>query len=178
MDTTPRTPPRRPALALGSTTRSPGTPRRHKTPYRKSTQGTRGRTTQLTRERVKADLKEQFGLPFEPDDWQAEVISRALRGYDGIFCAGTGYGKSLVFHGLAKLAGSNKVVVVICPLKALEADQVREAEAKGLRAVMLNEDNSKVEERWTYARKEAQIIYVSPEMALSQSFAKLWTDKK
>ncbi|KAI0709713.1 hypothetical protein C8Q72DRAFT_799368 [Fomitopsis betulina] len=110
-------PPRQPALALGSTTRSPGTPRQHKTPYRKSTQGTHGHATQLTRERVKADQKEQFGLTFEPDNWQAEVISHALHGYNGIFCAGTSCRKSLVFHSLPKLAGSNKVIVVICPLK-------------------------------------------------------------
>ena len=120
----PRMPQRRPAPALGSDNRSPGTPRRHKTPYRKSTQSTKPRTTLFTRERVKADLKEKLSLALEPDDWQTEVISRALRGYDGILSSGTGYGKSLIFQGLAKLSGDNKAIIVIFPLKALEADQV------------------------------------------------------
>ncbi|TFY63189.1 hypothetical protein EVJ58_g3389 [Rhodofomes roseus] len=151
----PRTPPRRPAPALGST---------------------RPRSPKFATQRVKADVKKAFNLPFDPDEWQAEVISRVLRGYDSIFCAGTGYGKSLVFHGIAKLAGENKAVIVICPLKALEADQLREAEAKGLRAVMINEDNSKTKSAWAEARTRAQMIYISPEMALSDSFTKLWKD--
>ncbi|KAH9922989.1 P-loop containing nucleoside triphosphate hydrolase protein [Fomitopsis serialis] len=178
MSEPPRTPPRRAAPALGSATRSPGTPRRHKVPSSKSTQGTRRRTAKYATAKVKSDLKEAFSLPFEPDDWQAELISRVLRGYDSIFCAGTGYGKSLVFQALAKLGGKNKAVLVICPLKALEADQVREAEAKGLRAVMINEDNSKTREAWAEARTKAQMIYISPEMALSDSFTKLWKDGK
>jgi hypothetical protein len=39
-------------------------------------------------------------------------------------CAGTGYGKSLIFEGVAALGGKGKVVMVICPLKALKYDQV------------------------------------------------------
>ncbi|KZT74241.1 hypothetical protein DAEQUDRAFT_807906 [Daedalea quercina L-15889] len=89
---------------------------------------------------------------------------------------GTGYGKSLVFHGIAKLAGENKAAIVICPLKALEADQLREAEAKGLRAVMIDEDNSKTKSAWAEAHTRAQMMYISPEMALSDSFTKLWKD--
>jgi len=38
------------------------------------------------------------------------------------FCAGTGYGKSLVFEGLATLGGKGKLVIIISPL---ERDQVR-----------------------------------------------------
>jgi DEAD/DEAH box helicase len=59
-----------------------------------------------------------------PDDWQVHLIRRILQGYDSIFCAGTGYGKSLIFEGLAVLGGPKKLVIVISPLKALERDQV------------------------------------------------------
>lgn len=52
------------------------------------------------------------------------MIRRILQGYDSIFCAGTGYGKSLIFEGLAVLGGPKKLVIVISPLKALERDQV------------------------------------------------------
>jgi len=64
-------------------------------------------------------------LQYKPDDWQVHLIHRILQGYDSIFCAGTGYGKSLIFEGLAVLGGKGKLVIVISPLKALERDQVR-----------------------------------------------------
>jgi superfamily II DNA helicase RecQ len=65
-----------------------------------------------------------LGLSYTPDDWQVHLIRRILQGYDSIFCAGTGYGKSLIFEGLAVLGGTKKLVIVISPLKALERDQV------------------------------------------------------
>jgi len=61
-------------------------------------------------------------LQYTPDDLQVHLIHRILQGYDGIFCAGTGYGKSLVFEGLG---GKGKLVIIISPLEALERDQVR-----------------------------------------------------
>jgi Lhr-like helicase len=63
-------------------------------------------------------------LKYVPDDWQIHLISQILQGYDSIFCAGTGYGKSLIFEGLAVLRGKGKLVIVISPLKALERDPV------------------------------------------------------
>ncbi|RDX42630.1 P-loop containing nucleoside triphosphate hydrolase protein, partial [Lentinus brumalis] len=96
-----------------------------------------------------------------PDAWQLELILRVLRGFDAIVCAGTGYGKSLVFEGLAVLGGKNKVVIVISPLKALEHDQVRR-----LRCL------------WDTARTTAQLLYLSPEMAQSDGFAKLWKNNQ
>ena len=65
-------------------------------------------------------------LSYTPDNWQAHLIQQILQGYDSIFCAGTGYGKSLIFEGLAVLGGSQKLVIVISPLKALEHNQVRD----------------------------------------------------
>jgi hypothetical protein len=65
-----------------------------------------------------------LSLSYVPDDWQIHLIRRILQGYDSIFCAGTGYGKSLIFEGLAVLGGKAKLVVIISPLKALEYDQV------------------------------------------------------
>ena len=56
-------------------------------------------------------------LKYVPDDWQVHLIHRILQGYDSIFCAGTGYGKSLIFKGLAVLGGKGKLVIVISPLK-------------------------------------------------------------
>ena len=73
---------------------------------------------------IRSRLISTLSLSYTPDDWQIHLIRRILQGYDSIFCAGTGYGKSLIFEGLAVLGGNGKLVVVISPLKALEYDQV------------------------------------------------------
>jgi superfamily II DNA helicase RecQ len=70
-------------------------------------------------------VKTKLNLTYTPDDWQIHLIIRILRGYDSIFLAGTGYGKSLIFEAVTALRGRKKVTIIICPLKALEADQVR-----------------------------------------------------
>ncbi len=107
--------------------RMPGTPRRRKYPSRRL-QGiknrSRGPATQHTIAGITEHLRTRFRLPYEPDDWQLHTIQWVLHGYDSIFCAGTGYGKSLVFQVLASLGGKGKLVMVISPLKALERDQV------------------------------------------------------
>ncbi|KAF8959379.1 hypothetical protein BDZ97DRAFT_1646257, partial [Flammula alnicola] len=98
-------------------------------------------------------------------DWQAHIIHRLRQGYDSILIAGTGYGKSLVFQGLAAL-DKKKIVIVISPLKALERDQVAEAEAKGITAAMINEDTASAK-MWKALRLgQHQLYYISPEMAL------------
>ena len=133
-------------------------------------------------------------LKYVPDDWQVHLIHRILQGYDSIFCAGTGYGKSLIFEGLAVLGGKGKLVIVISPLKALERDQVcsplfffgaalivfqaEQAIAKGIDALIINEDTTKTTGLWKHARTSATMVYMSPEMALAPSFQKLWKDSR
>ena len=89
--------------------------------------------SKLPIDRIKQILKSELKLSYTPDDWQAYLILRILQGYDSILAAGTGYGKSLIFEALAILGGhklgrgKKPVVIIICPLKALEHDQVRSA---------------------------------------------------
>ncbi|KAG6906425.1 hypothetical protein DXG01_014035 [Tephrocybe rancida] len=73
------------------------------------------------------DLISKLKLPFTLDSWQLHLISRIQQGYDSVFVAGTGYGKSLIFEGLASTGGPSKTLVIISPLKALERDQVDQA---------------------------------------------------
>ena len=111
---------------------------------------------------IQQRLVDTLQLTFTPDDWQVHLIRRVLQGYDSIFCAGTGYGKSLIFEGLAVLG---KLVVVISPLKALECDQVchllllmslptkflfqaEQATAKGIETIVINEDTDKTANLW------------------------------
>ena len=62
-----------------------------------------------------------------PRFWQTKVTEKVLEGHDVIAIAGTGAGKSLIFAMLAiaaELASFEGIVVVICPLKSLQKDQV------------------------------------------------------
>ncbi|KAJ7223483.1 hypothetical protein GGX14DRAFT_558058 [Mycena pura] len=71
-------------------------------------------------------MKEKLGLSYLPNLWQAHAVQQLLRAsirYNG--CGGLG--KSLIFEGTAALAGPRKLVLVVCPLKALEVDQLRSA---------------------------------------------------
>jgi len=107
-------------------TPTPTTPRKRKPPANTRLQGIkRSLPPSLSIENIKKALVERLDLGFTPDDWQLHAIRRILQGYDSMLCAGTGYGKSLIFEGLAALGPKGNVVMLVCPLKALEHDQVR-----------------------------------------------------
>jgi ATP-dependent helicase YprA (DUF1998 family) len=104
---------------------NPQTPRRQKTTVSVRLQGIKTTMPKnLSLASISRRLVSTLNLQYVPDDWQVHLIHRILQGYDSIFCAGTGYGKSLIFEGLAVLGGKGKLVIVISPLKALERDQV------------------------------------------------------
>jgi ATP-dependent helicase YprA (DUF1998 family) len=115
----PQTPRKQPQ----TTPRTPGTPRRRKFPSSNRLQGIKPANLSITQ--IKEKLINKLKLLFSPEEWQTHLISRIRQGYNSIFCAGTGYGKSLIFEGLAALGGKSRAVIVISPLKALERDQVR-----------------------------------------------------
>ncbi|PPQ79276.1 LOW QUALITY PROTEIN: hypothetical protein CVT26_000904, partial [Gymnopilus dilepis] len=115
-------------------------------------------------------LISKLQLPYTPDEWQIHLIQRILQGYDSIFCAGTGYGKSLISEGLAVLGGKGN-----CPLKALEHDQ---ATGKDINALVINEDTTKTANLCKDVRTTAAMVYMLPEMALADSFHKLWKDSR
>jgi len=120
--------------------------------------------TNLSLDSIRTRLTAELSLSYTPDDWQVHLIRRILQGYDSIFSAGTGYGKSLIFEGLAILGGAGKLVIVISPLKALEYDQAEQAAEKGIRAIVLNEDTTKTADLWKCVRTTAAMVYMSPEM--------------
>ena len=49
-----------------------------------------------------------------------------------------------------------------------------QAGAKGIVGMLVNENNSHDRSVWEKARKDAQLLYLSPEMAQSDGFAQLW----
>jgi ATP-dependent helicase YprA (DUF1998 family) len=121
----PQTPSRRNKISQAPRA-PPETPRRRRDNHQQRLQGIKLHLpVDLSLQSIQQRLIASFNLPYTPDDWQIHLIKRILQGYDSIFCAGTGYGKSLIFEALAVLGGPEKLVLVISPLKALERDQVR-----------------------------------------------------
>lgn len=116
------TPPQSPSRSKIDPNRSKGTPRRRKLPAAKRNPGIK--KADKTIKQLCQDIKKALKLNFLPEDWQGTIISKIRQGYDSIFLAGTGYGKSIIFEGLAGLGGKGKVTIVISPLKALQEDQV------------------------------------------------------
>ena len=103
----------------------PETPRKQRDNHQQCLAGVKSHLpANLSLQLIRKRLITSFKLPYTPDDWQIHLIRRILQGYDSIFCAGTGYGKSLIFEALSVLGSPSKLVLVISPLKALERDQV------------------------------------------------------
>ncbi|KAJ8089758.1 hypothetical protein PM082_018334 [Marasmius tenuissimus] len=147
---TPFTPSRRTTNA----SQVPATPRTRKTPGNNRLEGVKTHLpANLSPDQIRARIKHAFKLNYDPDDWQVHTIRR-------IYSDTT----------------QKKVVIVICPLKALENDQSIQARAKGIDAYAINEDTTKTAHLWAKLRKSASMVYMSPEMAKSPSFQKLWQD--
>ena len=84
-------------------------------------------------EDIKVAIQQIFG--YEPRSWQLTLAEKVLEGHDAIGLAETGAGKSLVFAILAvaaELSGFQGLVLVVCPLKSLENDQVSDQVHKNI----------------------------------------------
>ncbi|KAJ6597992.1 hypothetical protein B0H10DRAFT_2086097 [Mycena sp. CBHHK59/15] len=110
-----------PVVPNGTRHHVPSTPRKHKTPAPDRLLGVK--PLKETLQEIQNKTRERLKLNFNIDDWQGELIRRLRQGYDTLMIAGTGYGKSIIFEALAAL-NKSKIDIVICPLKALERDQV------------------------------------------------------
>ncbi|PPR02589.1 hypothetical protein CVT24_002161 [Panaeolus cyanescens] len=115
-------------------------PRRRKEPFSLALRGLRNDRKETVQD-IRRIVTKKLQLTFQMDEWQVHLIHKIRMRYDSILLAGTGYGKSLIFQGLAVM-DPHATVIVVSPLKALERDQVAEAEKKGLRAAMINENTA------------------------------------
>ena len=64
----------------------------------------------------------------------------------------------------------NQINIVPVDTLRIFVFQAEHATEKGIDAVVFNEDTSQTAELWKRARTTASITYMSPEMALSESF--------
>ncbi|WP_390612711.1 RecQ family ATP-dependent DNA helicase [Qipengyuania thermophila] len=128
----------------------------------------------LMLDQARAVLRTTFGFP-DFRGVQAEVIARVLQGRRTLAVMPTGAGKSLTYQlPAAMLAGTG---VVISPLIALMHDQLRTAEAVGLRAAALtsaDDDRAATVERLRSGALD--LLYIAPERAAQAGFRALLAD--
>jgi len=76
--------------------------------------------------RTRSDLKSIFHDRFgkDPYEWQLDVTEAILLGLDSVVIVGTGAGKTMPFM-MPLLLDDKKKVIIISPLKILQADQVQ-----------------------------------------------------
>ncbi len=127
-------------------------------------------------------LRARFGYPeFRP--LQKEAIQGLLQGEDVLALLPTGGGKSLCYQipaAVARAQGPGSTLV-ISPLIALMKDQLAQLNGRGFCAVSINSAQSDEENESARAALRdgrCDLIYVSPEQAVSASFGALLEDAK
>jgi len=116
-------------------------------------------------------LKDTFGFDHFRGV-QEEVIGRVLEGRHTLGVMPTGAGKSLCYQLPALVRPGT--ALVISPLIALMHDQIRSAEATGIRAASLtsaDSDRERTIER--FRNGELDLLYVAPERATLEGFRRL-----
>ncbi|MEZ4461637.1 MAG: RecQ family ATP-dependent DNA helicase [bacterium] len=111
-------------------------------------------------------LKNVFGYDaFRPT--QKDVIDSVLAGNDTLAIMPTGGGKSLCFQVPALLFDG--LTIVVSPLISLMQDQVRQLQAAGVEAVLINSALTQEEyatNQQAVASGRAKLLYVAPETLL------------
>ncbi len=116
-------------------------------------------------------LKSTFGF----DNFrgvQDQVLARVMNGHNTLAVMPTGSGKSLCYQ-LPAIANEG-TVIVISPLIALMHDQLRSAEAVGIRAATLTSaDENRAETIARLKAGELDLLYAAPERASQPHFREL-----
>ncbi|CAN5821504.1 DNA helicase RecQ [soil metagenome] len=116
-------------------------------------------------------LQSTFGFP-EFRGVQRQVVDRVLGGLNTLAVMPTGAGKSLCYQLPAVMLDGT--CVVVSPLIALMHDQLRAAEAIGIRAATLTSvDTNQAETIARFRAGELDLLYVAPERASGDSFRNL-----
>src|SRR5687767_640551 len=121
--------------------------------------------------KVETVLRNIFGFA-EFRGVQGEVVERVMAGLPTLAVMPTGAGKSLCYQ-LPALAREG-TALVISPLIALMHDQIRSAEAIGIKAASLTSADSNREDTVGRFRSgELDLLYVAPERGNTESFHRL-----
>ncbi|QNE32059.1 RecQ family ATP-dependent DNA helicase [Sphingomonas sp. NBWT7] len=116
-------------------------------------------------------LQKLFGFP-DFRGVQRQVVDRVLAGQSTLAVMPTGAGKSLTYQLPATMLEGT--CVVVSPLIALMHDQLRAAEAVGIRAATLTSvDENKAETRGRFLDGALDLLYIAPERASTADFRDL-----
>ena len=116
-------------------------------------------------------LQRVFGFPAFRGV-QADVVARVLAGERTLAVMPTGAGKSLCYQLPAVMMPGT--CVVVSPLIALMHDQLRAAEAVGIRAATLTSvDDNRAETIARFKGGELDLLYIAPERASTGHFREL-----
>ena len=108
---------------------------------------------------------------------QEQVVTRVLAGQRTLAIMPTGAGKSLCYQLPAVIMDGT--CIVISPLIALMHDQMRAADAVGIRAATLTSaDDNRAETISRFRAGELDLLYVAPERASGQEFRSLLRETK
>ncbi|MDB5685691.1 MAG: ATP-dependent helicase RecQ, partial [Rhizorhabdus sp.] len=103
---------------------------------------------------------------------QADVIDRVMRGENTLAVMPTGAGKSLTYQIPALCRPGTGLV--ISPLIALMHDQVRSADAAGIKAAALTSaDDNRDQTMDRFRNGDLDLLYVAPERASTDGFRRL-----
>jgi ATP-dependent DNA helicase RecQ len=117
-----------------------------------------------------AILKSTFGFAFR--GVQEQVVERVLAARHTLAVMPTGAGKSLCYQLPALIRDGT--ALVISPLIALMHDQIRSAQAMGIRAASLTSADADREQTLQRLKDgELDLLYVAPERATAESFRRL-----
>ena len=95
---------------------------------------------------------------------QKSSVKQLFTGGDLLAVLPTGFGKSLIFQLLA-LVNDDHVVLVICPLKSIVNDQIKEASSMGISAGSLSDCL-----QTDIVSGKYRLLFASAEEALAKSF--------
>jgi ATP-dependent DNA helicase RecQ len=123
-----------------------------------------------------AILKQTFGFD-SFREVQEQVVERVLDGKHTLAVMPTGAGKSLCYQLPALVR--NGTALVISPLIALMHDQIRAAEATGIRAASLTSaDANRDDTVRRFRAGELDLLYVAPERATTEAFRRMIDEEK
>lgn len=108
---------------------------------------------------------------FELQEAQVDAVSTLFYERRDLLLAKTGFGKSLIFQILPFMFHPTGVVIILMPLKLLQAEQnsMINRIASGKAIALTGEDNHKAVQQ-SIARQNYTHVFTSPEIALSKKF--------
>ncbi|KAJ7474944.1 P-loop containing nucleoside triphosphate hydrolase protein [Mycena latifolia] len=124
-----------------------------------------------TRRDLACLFEAQFKKP--PHEWQIDVSEALVLGLDAVVIAGTGAGKTIPFM-MPLLLHREKFVLVISPLKILQADQAKRFKKMGLKAAAVNGDTYSRELQQDLRTQTHNAILTSPEMCFEHQDFRKW----